>query len=101
MWVHKVAEASQKLTCPMVGLVVPETTDAVSVTSLPEATDPPEATVFPPEVMVRLVVVEAGPAQTSGATKPKNITTVEDRNELREILRRMDLLRFCWQEADE
>jgi hypothetical protein len=58
-----VAEASQKLTGPIFSLVVPASTAAVSVISLPDATEPPEAIALPPEVMAKVVVVAAGAAQ--------------------------------------
>jgi hypothetical protein len=35
-------------------------TVAVSVTTLPETTEPPDATVLPPEVILSVVVVEPG-----------------------------------------
>jgi hypothetical protein len=42
--------------------VAPVVTPAVRVTTLPEATDPPEATLLAPEAMVSVVVVAAGAA---------------------------------------
>jgi hypothetical protein len=54
MSVQYVTVASQKFTCPIVSAVVPALTDAVSDTTLPEAT---VVTELPPEVTARLVVV--------------------------------------------
>jgi hypothetical protein len=56
MSVQCAAEASQKFTCPGVTGVAPAFTDAVSVTTLPEAT---VVTALPPEVTARIVVVAA------------------------------------------
>jgi len=50
------ADASQNLTCPVVTAVVPELTDAVRVTTLPEATI---VTTLPFEVIAMVVVVAA------------------------------------------
>jgi hypothetical protein len=49
--VHRIAEASQKFTCPGVTAVVPAITVAVSVTTLPEAIELPDDTGWPPEVI--------------------------------------------------
>jgi hypothetical protein len=72
MWmsVQYVAEASQKLTCPVFTLVEPAITVAVSVTTVPEATVVTEP---PPELMARVVVVAPLPAQACDAPASKNI----------------------------
>jgi hypothetical protein len=54
MSVQYFAVASQKLTCPVVTAVLPAFTVAVSVTTLPDVT---VATVVPPDVTARVVVV--------------------------------------------
>ena len=69
MSVHEVAEASQRFTCPGATAMVPAFTVAVSVIPVPEAIDPPGGTVFPFKVIVNVVAVEAGAAQTGGAPK--------------------------------
>jgi hypothetical protein len=51
--VQNVAVASQKFTVPLVTALVPDTTVAVSVTTLFEAT---EVTGIPPEVTAKVVV---------------------------------------------
>ena len=61
------ADASQKLTCPTLTPVLPDFTVAVSVTTLPEATDPPDAIPAPPELIAKVVVVAEGKAQTCEA----------------------------------
>ena len=48
MPVQEAAEASQKFTCPSVSAVVPASTVAVNVTTVPPATDD---TGFPPELL--------------------------------------------------
>jgi hypothetical protein len=75
------AEASQKLTCPTVTLLEPATTAAVSVTTLPEATDPPDRIVIPPETTVNDVLVAEGPAQACDTPTQKSVTRAEDRRE--------------------
>ena len=52
--VQRVATASQKFTCPVVNAVDPARTDAVSVTTLPEAM---EVTGAPPDVTAIVVDV--------------------------------------------
>jgi hypothetical protein len=58
MSVQYAADASQKFTCPAVTAVAPATTVAVSVIKLPEATEPPDATGTPLELIASVVVVE-------------------------------------------
>jgi hypothetical protein len=80
------AKASQKFTCPTVTLVELETTVAVSVTTLPEATDPPDATTLPPDVMVSVVVVAAGPAQAGSVPRKEKAIKPTRRNSWQENL---------------
>jgi hypothetical protein len=57
MSVQYFAEASQKFTRPTVTAAAPTFTEAVSVTTLPDAT---VVTALPPEVTARVVLVAAG-----------------------------------------
>ena len=83
--VQYVAEASQKLTRPVVTVVEPEITAAVSVTSLPADTDPPAATVWLPEVMVKVVVDDAEPAQACGTPTQRKAVREENRIRRQEV----------------
>jgi hypothetical protein len=74
----------------MVNCVEPEVTSAVSVISLPEATDPPKATMLPPEVMVRVVVVAAGAAQAWYVPAQKTVTKTAEWNNRLKIHALMD-----------
>ena len=78
------------MTWPVVTVAEPETTAAVSVTSLPEATDPPGATVCPPEVMVRVVVEDADPAQARGVPTQRKAVRQENRIRRQEVRSRID-----------
>jgi hypothetical protein len=51
---------------------------AVRVTTLPEATVPPEAMALPPEVIAKVVVVDAGAAEARGARAQRAVTSDEE-----------------------
>jgi hypothetical protein len=80
------AVASQKLTWPAVTLVEPETTAAVRVTWLPEATD---VTTLPLEVTVSVVVVGVDVAKADGVAADKTTRDAADNNFLTETPMRM------------
>ncbi len=74
MWMSSqyFAEASQKLTLPVVTGVVPAVTVAVRVTTVPEAT---VDTALPLDVMVRVVVVGAAVATAGDGAVARTKTT--------------------------
>jgi hypothetical protein len=86
MPVQDVAEASQKLICPMVSFAEPASTAAVSVISLPDATDPPDDIALPPEVIAKVVVVAAGAAQACSGHPQITITNAAETNRWQGIL---------------
>jgi hypothetical protein len=66
----------------MVTGLPPAVTVAVSDTTLPDATDPPDGTVLPPETTASVVVVDAGVAQAGRAPPQKTIiVSAEMRND--------------------
>src|SRR4051794_10646535 len=69
MSVQRVAEASQKYTCPGVTGAPPEVTAAVSVTTVPDAT---ELTGVLPEVTVSVVVVAVLVAALADCADPQS-----------------------------
>jgi hypothetical protein len=71
----------------VVTIVEPETTAAVSVTWLPDATDPPDATAFPAEAIVSVVVVAAGAAQACREPRKMRITEPIGKNSWQENFR--------------
>jgi hypothetical protein len=73
MSVQYATEASQKETWPTVTGFPPAVTVAVSDTTLPDATEPPDGNVVPPEVSASVVVVDAGNAQAGRAPPQKTI----------------------------
>jgi hypothetical protein len=94
MSVQYVAAASQNFTCPIVTGVIPAITDAVNVTTLPDAT---VVTVVPADVTASVVVVAAGAAQARTAPPQRAITEIaETHNDRQSLLTFTDNLHSCF-----
>ena len=89
-----VEEASQNITCPGETDMLPAFTVAVSVISEPEATDPSGGIALPLDVIVSVVVVEAGAAQAEDAPMQTAMARSAGRNNREEFLTFKTISRF-------